>query len=262
MAEAELRVQKDQKNDIITSTTKKIEQLISELGIALMEDEFFIDAKTQTLRKLLDRSSDASTNLGYGDFGSVFESLFPTTPSVKQRKPPSVQTTSQSQEQKSKESNIPANTPSTHITALVQGFLEQISPDLEIKRSGAWQALDSGTQDGPSQAVHSMREVLRQMLDILAPATKIQEASWYKKPKDGPLVTRSMKIRYALTGTANVKSESTLSLINGMAETINSMYAKLSAESHSNTRSKISSVRMYLNACESLIGLIVTERKV
>ena len=106
-----------------------------------------------------------------------------------------------------------------------------------------------------------MREVLRQLLDNIAPKSEILQAPWYKKPKEGLPVTRAMRIRYAITGKADIESESTLSLINGMAEAVNSMYAKLSAESHSEKILKVSTVRMYLNACESLIGLIATERR-
>jgi len=261
IAQAESRVQKDQLNNMVTSTTTKIEQLISVLGIALMEDDPFIVGKTQQLRNLLGSSSDVSSPFGFGSFDNIFETFFPPTSSVKRKKPIPKQHVSQSQDQKPKESTTPVSTPSTYITALIQSFLEQISPDLESKRSGAWQALESGIQDGPAQATHSMREVLRQMLNTLAPTADVQKAPWYKKPKDNPPVTRAMRIRYAITGTSDVESESTLSLIDGMAEAVNSMYAKLSAESHSETRVKISTVRMYLNACESLIGLIATERR-
>lgn len=84
-------------------------------------------------------------------------------------------------------------------------------------------------------------------------------ASWYQKPKEGNPVTRSMKIRYAIAGSSEIVSESTLTFINGMAEAIDAMYAKLSAETHSGKKPKVSTIRMYLNACEALIGLICTE---
>lgn len=260
IAEADLRVQADQLNNSVTSTTTKIEQLIAVLGTALMENDPVVE-KTRQLRNLLESYSAASSPYGSGDFGSIFETFFPPTSSVKRTKPFTEQPVSQSQVQKPKESTTPVSTPLTHTTALIQSFLEQISPDLEIKRSGAWQALESGTQDGPAQATHSMREVLRQLLDNLAPEAAIQKAPWYKKPPKDPPVTRAMRIRYTITGTSDVESESTLSLINGMSEAVNSMYSKLSAESHSETRLKVSTVRMYLNACEALIGLIAIERR-
>jgi hypothetical protein len=261
IAEANLRVQKDLRNNMVTSITTKIEQLISVLGIALMEDDPFIGEKTQQLRGLLETSSGGSSPFGSGGFGSVFETFFSPTSSVKQKKPITKQPVSQSQVQTPKESTTPVSTPSTNITVLIQSFLEQVSPDLESKRLGAWQALESGTQDGPAQAAHSMREVLRQILDNLAAIAAVQKAPWYKKPKENSPVTRAMRIRYAITGTSDVESESTLSLINGISEAVNAMYSKLSAESHSETRLKISKVRMYLFACEAIIGLIATERK-
>jgi len=261
IAEAELRVQKDQSNNTITSATKKVEQLISDLGIALMDDSPYIAAKTRELRNLLGSSVVSSSPFGAGSFDSVFESFFSPTSSVKKKGPIPKQAVPGPESQKLNDSATPISTQSTHITALIQSFLEQICPDLESKRVGAWQALESGSQDGPAQASHSMREVLRQLLDTLAPESVIKKAPWYDKPKEGASVTRDMRIRYAISGVSEVESESTLSLIKGMAEAVNSMYAKLSAESHSDTRLKASTVRMYLNACEALIGLIASERK-
>ena len=259
IAEADLRVQADQHNNMVTSTTTKIEQLIAVLGTALMENTP-LATKTLQLRDLLQSYSAASSPYGSAGFGNIFESFFPPTSSVKRTKPFTEQPVSQSQVQRPKESTKPVSIPSTHTTVLIQSFLEQISPDLEIKRSGAWQALEGGTQDGPAQAAYSMREVLRQLLDNLAPEADIQKAPWYKKPQKDPPVTRAMRIRYAITGTSDLESESTLSFINGMSEAVNSMYAKLSAETHGDKKPKISNTRMYLNACESLIGLIATER--
>jgi len=259
IAEAELRVQSDQLKDTVTSTTKKIDELISKLGIALMDGDLTeIVRHTHELRNLLETSKNIALPYNFGGFDNIF-GLFPSTPSsIKQKNSSTRPPVSQSHERKE---SMPVQTQSTHITALIQNFLEKINPDLEIKRSGAWQVLESGTQDGPSQATHSMREVIRQLLDNIAPESQIIKASWYRRPRDGAPITRAMRIRYAITGTADVESESTLSLINGMAEAVNSMYAKLSAESHSDKRLKASTVRMYLNACESLIGLIATERK-
>jgi hypothetical protein len=144
----------------------------------------------------------------------------------------------------------------------IQEFLENIDPSLEQKRAGAWEAVESNRSDSLAQASHSMREALRQLLDKLAPTEDIQKAPWYKKPKEGSSVTRAMRIHYAIAGTSEVSSESTLSLINDLAAAADSMYAKLSAESHSDKRAKVQATKMYLFACEAVIGLIVTERNV
>ena len=98
------------------------------------------------------------------------------------------------------------------------------------------------------------------MLDKLAPTEQVLKASWYKKPKNGTPVTRAMRIRYALAGKSGVASESTLSLINDLATAVDSMYAKLSAESHSDKRATVSATRMYLGACEAVIGLIASQQ--
>jgi len=260
IAEANLRVQKDHHNNMVTSATTNIENLMSELGIALMEDNPFVGQKTQQLRELLQVPSYASQPFASGGFGDLFEGFFsPTTP-FKPKKTVTKDSVTKPQVQIPEESTTLLMSPSTHMTVLIQTFLEQISPDLESKRAGAWQALESGTQDGPAQAASSMRELLSQVLDNLAPSGFVQKAPWYKKPKQEPAVTRATKIRYAITGTSDVQSESTLSLINGISEAINAVYAKLSAASHSRTRLKISNVRMYLFACEAIIGLISTER--
>jgi len=258
IAEANLQVQADQDKNTVTPRTRKMEQLMAALGTALMEGAPLIE-KTRELRFFL--ADDSTPSLPYGGFGDIFQTFFPSMSPVKQTKPFTQQSASQSQLHKPKESATPVSTPQTHTTALIQNFLEQVSPDLETKRSGAWQALESATQDGPAQAAYSMRELLSQLLDTLAPEADIQKAPWYKKPQKDPPVTRAMRIRYAMTGTSDVESESTLSLTNGMCEAVNSMYSKLSAQTHSQTRLKISEVRMYLNACEAIIGLIATVHK-
>jgi hypothetical protein len=261
IAEANLRVQKDHRNNAVTSTTTNIEQSMAALGIALMEDSPTLVRKTQQLRELLQLSSGASQPFASGGFADLFEGFFPPTTPVKPKETMTKDSVPKPQAQTLEESTTRLMSPSTQMTVLIQTFLEQISPDLESKRAGAWQALESGTQDGPAQAAHSMRELLSQVLDNLAPSESVQKAPWYKKPKQDPAVTRAMKIRYAITAASDVESESTFSLINGISEAVNAMYAKLSAESHSRTRLKISKVRMYLSACEAIIGLIATERK-
>jgi len=262
IAEAESRVQNDRTENRETQTTQKIEGLISSLGIALMNDNSAeIIPKNRELRDLIEKSKPGTYAFGSGGFDNIFEPFFSTTSYVsKKKKPITKRPVSPPQKQK-KEDVTPVSTPSTYITALIQNFLEQVAPNLESKRAGAWQALESGTQDGPAQAAYSMREVLSQLLDNIALESEVRQAPWYIKPNSGAPVTRAMRIRYSITGTADIESESTLSLINGMAEAVNSMYAKLSAESHGEKRPRISAVRMYLNACEALIGLIATERR-
>jgi hypothetical protein len=59
---------------------------------------------------------------------------------------------------------------------MIEPLLNAIDPNLEKKRKGAWQTYQSNSDDCLSQAMHSMREVLRQLLDKLAPEDQIPNA--------------------------------------------------------------------------------------
>ncbi len=252
-----------------TSDYADIDHLVSRLGLTLMDqDQDSIIHCTGQLNNLIKQQTSVPASFGYGD---IFESIFGRTTLVKKSKPihktSNFIKTSPIKHDPTKTSPTPL-TPLTTVTtvtpvvALIQSFLESIDPELESKRAGAWRVLESNLPDSLSQASHSMREVLRQLLEKLAPASQVELSPWYQKPKDGPPITRPMRIRYAIAGQSPIPSESTLAFINGMAEAIAVMYAKLSAETHSAQRPKISTIRMYLNACEALIGLIATERMV
>ena len=254
---AELRVRSAQEQNLVTATTQKIEALIAGIGIALMEgNKALISGKTKELEKLLAEPKQTYSPFGFGDFGSLFDSFYRPKSTKKQTE--HRQTPADSKTIKSERMNsVPVV--QTHNAALVQSFLETIDPELELKRAGAWEAVESSRPDGRAQASHSMREVLRQLLAKLAPTEEVVKASWYRKPESGAPVTRAMRIRYAVTGSDAV-SESTLSLTSDLAAAVDSMYAKLSAESHSDKKATVSATKMYLNACEAVIGLIAIQR--
>ncbi|MCE7740021.1 MAG: Hsp70 family protein [Candidatus Heimdallarchaeota archaeon] len=261
IAEAQLILNKENTK---TSDYTAIDKLVSRLGLALMDqDQDSIIHLTGQLNSLITQQKSVAAFSGYGD---IFESFFGRTTPVQKSKP--IHNTSEAiktspiKHDSTKTSPTPLTplTTVTPIVALIQSFLEGIDPELESKRAGAWRVLESNLPDSLSQASHSMREVLRQLLDKLAPVSQVELSPWYQKPKDGPPITRPMRIRYAIAGPSSIPSESTLAFINGMAEAIAAMYAKLSAETHSAKKPKISTTRMYLNSCEALIGLIATER--
>ena len=257
IASAELRVRNDQEQNSVTPTTTKIETLIADIGIALTKaNKALLSEKTKELEKLLTEPQQAYSPFGYGDiFDAFFGDKSVRKPAQRQQKP--TQTDLKTTKPDATNSLATVATPTT---ALIQNFLESTDPELELKRAGAWGAVESNMPDARAQASHSMREVLRQLLDKLAPTEEVIKAPWYKKPESGPPVTRAMRIRYALSGVSDVSSESTLSLTNDLAAAVDSMYAKLSAESHSSKRATVSATRMYLSACEAVIGLIASQR--
>ncbi len=139
-------------------------------------------------------------------------------------------------------------------------LLMKLDPELERKRLGAWQALETATVDRHSQAANSMREVLRQFLQKLSPDYHVVQAPWYSKPKQGSLVTRAMRVRYALAGTSVSVSESALKQINALSAAADATYAKLSDQAHKDRAGKDETTRAYLTACESVMELIVANR--
>ncbi len=252
IVKAEQRVRKDQERDLVTGITTRIEELIANIGLDLMSGaKANIATKTQELRRLL---AEPEESYAFGGFDDLFGSFF--APKATRKATSTTRQSMKPQPENIKPQNIQQI--GTYRTALVQSFLEKVDPNLEIKRGGAWDTLEANKPDSQAQAAYSMREVLRQMLDGLAPEEKVKQATWYTKPKEGSRVTRAMRVRYLVTQrqNENVESESTLALINGFAEAVESMYAKLSAETHSSQKAKVSTTRMYLDACEALIGLI------
>jgi hypothetical protein len=111
-------------------------------------------------------------------------------------------------------------------------LLKEIDPNLELKRQGSWQTFYGNGNDRRSQSAHSMREVMNQLLDFLAPEDKVIKAGWYKKPKDTAPVTRKMKVRFAIAGDGIDISDSAVNLTDSLAEVVDKTYYKLSAEAH------------------------------
>ena len=144
---------------------------------------------------------------------------------------------------------------------ILQEFLTGLDPELERKRQGAWQTLEGSTADRHAQAAHSMREVLQQLLDRLAPREQVERAPWYSKLKQGQGVTRSMRVRWAIAGDSTNISQSLLRLIDSLAEAVDATYARLSAEGHERKAGKDRSTRACLSACDSLIELIGASRE-
>lgn len=73
--------------------------------------------------------------------------------------------------------------------------------DLIAKRQGAWKALQRGASDASSQACHSMREILTELLDHFAPPEDVQRAPWWRRdPEATDGVTKRQKVRFFVAG--------------------------------------------------------------
>lgn len=147
-----------------------------------------------------------------------------------------------------------------HGTEELSHLLKSVDPLLEEMRQGAWLTIQGNNPDKIRQATQSMREVLRQLLDILAPDEAVKNASWYPKPDKKPKVTRKMKVRYVLSGPTSKVSKSTVNLVEQYGKAVDVTYAKLSDEAHKYGKSVESIVRTYFRICEDLILLILQHR--
>jgi hypothetical protein len=255
---AESIIQNDRDNKSAIANLRKIERIIGELGTALLEkDKITITQKTKELEATI-ASPPTPANPDTGIFGNVLDSYF-SNPLNKTRMLGSKKVSKKSTGSSKSDPVGIVTTQQVGTTAILQTFLEGIDPTLEQKRRGAWDTFASGSPDACTQSAHSMREMLRQLLDALAPDIEVIKAPWYKKPNQGSPVTRQMRIKYILSGSS-VVSQSTISLTTNLADAVDSMYDKLSAESHSSKSAKITSTRMYLNACDAVIGLIISQK--
>jgi hypothetical protein len=145
----------------------------------------------------------------------------------------------------------------------IEILLNDLAPELEQKRQGAWQTFHGESPDRLSQAMHSMREVLRQLLDKLAPEDEIPKAPWYSKPSKGSSpVTRKMRVRYALVGNMPDVSQSTLELIDSFADCVEKTYGKLSSEAHRQDEPVVKQVEGYLSLSEAVILNLLVNRNI
>ena len=106
-------------------------------------------------------------------------------------------------------------------------LLSQIDPGLLQMRHGAWSALAAQSPDSLQQAAHSMRELLRMVLERLAPREVVAQAEWHREGR----VTRKEQVRWILEERGQY-SQSTASVIDASCELVDALYARLSGIAH------------------------------
>lgn len=226
LRKADDKIRSEQEKGFKSPNASVLESLVSELGIAIMnKDLSLISQKSKELENKL------GTLLTTNGINSIFDSFFSprttqTTGSFFSTKPTRTTTTplkkpAPSKKETTEPINSVANTTST--MSYIQSFIESIDPDLEQKRLGTWEALNKNIQDGKVQASHSMREVLRLLLNKISPEEEIQNTAWYKKFATDTNITRAMKIRFAIAGNSNEISESTFNLIKDISAIVDSV---------------------------------------
>ena len=112
------------------------------------------------------------------------------------------------------------------LTPKLEAYLKPLGQRFIDKWEGAWQTLYSGNKDRQSQATHSGRELLMQVLAYLAPDNVFTKEDCRRHGVDKP--SRKMRVKYILGNN----HKSTVELIDSMADTLDRMYDVLVGEAH------------------------------
>jgi DNA-binding MarR family transcriptional regulator len=112
------------------------------------------------------------------------------------------------------------------LTPKLEDYLKPLGQHFIDKWEGAWQTLYSSGKDRHSQATHSGRELLMQVLAHLAPDSIFSKEECAKYGVNKP--TRKMRIKHIL----GYEHKSSVDLIDSMANTLDRMYDVLVVEAH------------------------------
>jgi len=111
--------------------------------------------------------------------------------------------------------------------------LEDIDPYLGIRLNGAWQTIEDGSkQDRISQASTSVRELITNLLNKLAPHQEVKEAWWYEQHPDARNAIRKQRIQYAIMGNNENISEKELENIIELVDNLYREFDKLNKMTH------------------------------
>jgi len=112
------------------------------------------------------------------------------------------------------------------LTPKLEAYLKPLGQRFINKWEGAWQVLYSGSKDRHSQATHSGRELLMQVLAYLAPDDVFTKEDCRRHGVDKP--SRKMRIKHIL----DYDHQSAVEFIDSMATTLDRMYDVLVGEAH------------------------------
>jgi len=129
---------------------------------------------------------------------------------------------------------------------------------------GAWQTLkDESKQDRWRQASHSMRDLLSQFLDFLAPPDEVRKAEWYSTEHKSSKPTQRQRAKYAIVGkrSETLLNEIDLKMIDVLMNDTRKAYNDLSGIAHARNEEAIDFTESYMERCEEVISAILDLRK-
>ena len=151
----------------------------------------------------------------------------------------------------------------------LESELRKIDECLSNMFWGAWQTLrDTSKQDRHRQASASMRTLLLQFLDFLAPPEEVKKADWYEPEWDGERKkyrkkpTQGTRVKYAIIGGGSEKTidEEDLKMINVLMKDTRKVYGDLS-KFKSMEEGFYNLAESYMERCEGVIRSILELRK-
>ena len=111
--------------------------------------------------------------------------------------------------------------------------LRKVEPRLCTKLEGAWQTLqDRSKEDRFLQAASSARELISDVLQILAPDEKVKATTWFKPVRNTKRPTRKQRARFTMLGNNDALGEEELKSIFDLAKEIGKSYDRLSETAH------------------------------
>ena len=128
---------------------------------------------------------------------------------------------------------------------LLDLLLADLNPDLVDRRKGSWQALGDSNPDRLSQAAFSYRELIRMVLDELAPHVEVDPSEQGSK--------RKKQVRQVLDGREG-------EFAGAMVEGLSKLYDFLSKSAHTTYRNEVA-VQAALMAGDGLLLMLLSGRR-
>lgn len=145
---------------------------------------------------------------------------------------------------------------------LLDQLLSSIDPNLVQMRNGAWQTFRGDSSDSLRQSFHSMRELVREVFEFIAPDDRVQAAPWYERPQSDAPVTRKQRVRFALTGNSEECSKSDTQRLSALWQLVDdgvdAIYGQLNSVAHGR---RVRAAESYLHLAEELLTIVLTNRK-
>ena len=145
--------------------------------------------------------------------------------------------------------------------------LRSIEKRLYEKYEGMWQTLlDETKKDRYRQASHSMREVMSDFLQILAPDEEVKKVKWWKVETENGKPSQRQRVKYAIIGLQEETElpEEDITLIENLMNDARNRYKDLNEIAHARDRETeelFPLLESYIGSCQKIIEDILILRE-